>query len=59
MWESMSPPFFSEACLKKDRLSFLYERRSSAKASDRRLFLESPLQKCEGLFLFIIVLKEN
>jgi hypothetical protein len=22
MWESMSPPFFSEACLEKDRLSF-------------------------------------
>src|SRR5690554_796928 len=54
MWESMSPPFFSEACLEKDRLSFFIRAAQFVPIAigiGSHLFLVKPVLKKTG-FLF-------
>src|SRR5690554_7281617 len=46
-----SPPFLVKPVF-LDRLFFIYERRSSATASGRRLFFRNPSLKNEGFFVF-------
>ncbi|WP_442787763.1 hypothetical protein, partial [Flavobacterium suncheonense] len=51
LWESMSPPFFSEALLFQAGLYFFIGTACQAKPSIRRLSFEKPFMKMKGFFV--------